>query len=507
MLLLGLAWSLACGDRTADHRDSDQDAGLDADQDAEPDAEAEVDLDAGQDAGDETGATDQGDDIGEAELDGLEHADAEFEPEIEPEPQCNNGVKEQGEECDGQDFGDATCEDYGLVSGKLTCTDGCTIDSSTCAECGDGACEPGESVASCPTECGVVDIAAGPVHTCAALRDGSVVCWGARAGHRLGGSGDVNRPLWVPAIIGATKVACGAAHSCALLDTGQVACWGRNGFGEVGTGENSREVFPPRTVPGLPPLARIAAGEHHSCASTVSGAVYCWGRGDFGSLGNGQLTMRRPTPVQVTGVSGTEKLTAGRQHTCALGNSLHCWGHNDHGQIGTGNQLWQSTPHDLTGAAFGVGAGYNHTCATFLRPARPIHFSGLFCWGSNGYGQLGAAPTPNWLGPQRIAATTSRNIAGGRAHTCVVDVYDPGVPVCWGGNDFGQLGDGTQESRYAPGPVGGITTSTVITAGQEHTCVILDDQTVRCWGRNHKGQLGDGSDAPLSTTPVEPVGL
>ncbi len=59
---------------------------------------------------------------------------------------CGNGILEDGEECDGLDFGGRTCESLGLGQGTLVCTKDCRIDSSGCVSstCGDGVADHGE---------------------------------------------------------------------------------------------------------------------------------------------------------------------------------------------------------------------------------------------------------------------------------------------------------------------------------------------------------------------------
>ncbi|MEE9231535.1 MAG: M12 family metallo-peptidase [Acidobacteriota bacterium] len=57
---------------------------------------------------------------------------------------CGNGVIEGAEECDSDQFGDATCATFGHSQGTLTCTSGCTIDSSGCGTCGNAQLEADE---------------------------------------------------------------------------------------------------------------------------------------------------------------------------------------------------------------------------------------------------------------------------------------------------------------------------------------------------------------------------
>ena len=75
-----------------------------------------------------------------------------------------------------------------------------------------------------------------------------------------------------------------------------------------------------------------------------------------------------------------------------------------------------------------------------------------------------------------------------------------GQVKCWGYNGDGELGDGTITDRSLPTDVlvslGGspLTGVSAISSGTEHMCGLLDDGTVKCWGSNESGQLGDGTD-------------
>jgi hypothetical protein len=59
---------------------------------------------------------------------------------------CGNGVANSGEECDGDDLGDATCMSATGRGGNLRCSASCTLDVSGCtlASCGNGVAEDDE---------------------------------------------------------------------------------------------------------------------------------------------------------------------------------------------------------------------------------------------------------------------------------------------------------------------------------------------------------------------------
>jgi alpha-tubulin suppressor-like RCC1 family protein len=95
-------------------------------------------------------------------------------------------------------------------------------------------------------------------------------------------------------------------------------------------------------------------------------------------------------------------------------------------------------------------------------------------------------------------------IATGENHTCAL-LKDHFV-VCWGSNEFGQLGTGNERNSLVPAPVKRLEGVISITTGGSHTCALLADRTVECWGYNFFGQLGDGSVRD-STLPVPVKGF
>jgi alpha-tubulin suppressor-like RCC1 family protein len=385
-------------------------------------------------------------------------------------------------------------------------------------------------------------ISTGDYHTCALILDGTVQCWGGNTYGQLGdgtstgpqtcyGAGCSTTPVMVSGISTATAISAGSEHTCALLSDGSVQCWGWNSDGQLGIGTNTGpqtcNSFGCSTTPvpasGISTAIAISAGGYHTCALLSDGTVQCWGSNSNGQLGNGSTTDSF-IPVTVSGISTATTITTGKYHTCAIlsGGAVQCWGRNAYGQLGDGSTTDSSIP--VTIPLIGVtaiSAGVAHTCALLSDDT-------VQCWGDNTYGQLGNGTIPKTFPPWVSSPVTVSGIAtataisAGGGHTCAL--LSDGTVQCWGGNDSGQLGNGTNTGSQAcyplvcsgiPVTVSGISTAIAISAGNEHTCAVLSDGTVQCWGENNAGQLGNGTNTgpqtcnsiPCSTTPVTVSGI
>lgn len=354
-----------------------------------------------------------------------------------------------------------------------------------------------------------VAVSAGSNYNCALLAGGTVRCWGA-GGSQLGigtNLADQLTPVAVSGLSNAVAITAAGGHTCALLANGTVRCWGQNFFGELGIGTFGGNQFTPVAVSGLSTAVAIAAGSAYTCALLANGTARCWGRNVSGRLGDG-TTVDRSTPVVVSGLTDAVAITTGGSHTCALlaFGTAQCWGSNGNGQIGDGTTVARLTPVQVAGSlgflekAVSVTAGSAHTCGLLADGSAK-------CWGSNSSGQLGISNTaPNNTAPTPVlgggGSVTARDIAAGRNHTCAVRAN--GTVACWGSNDSGQIGDGTiGGTRLSPVTVPGLTNVVALAAGEAHTCALLAVGVPVCWGLNSSGQLGNGT---LSSSPT-PVGI
>jgi alpha-tubulin suppressor-like RCC1 family protein len=117
--------------------------------------------------------------------------------------------------------------------------------------------------------------------------------------------------------------------------------------------------------------------------------------------------------------------------------------------------------------------------------------------------------TPTPPEPAAVLATTAGALAfyqvsAGNLHSCGVTTDNRAY--CWGYNESGQLGTGTNIGPEScdgavgpfacsrrPAPVAGGLRFHQVSAGSHYSCGVTTDFRAYCWGSNSFGQLGDGT--------------
>src|SRR2546430_687784 len=272
-----------------------------------------------------------------------------------------------------------------------------------------------------------------------------------------------------------TTVAAGGAgrgsHTCAVTTDGAIYCWGFNGNGQLGDGTRTNRAVPALVqAPAGVTFQAVSAGGQHTCAVVSTGDAYCWGRNEFGRLGDG-TAVDRTLPVRVAAPAGVTftSVGTGAGFSCGLaaaGGSVYCWGSNFAGELGDHSGVDQLSPV-LVQAPGGVtfaalATGLDHSCGLATSGA-------VYCWGYNAFGQLGDnttvdKPTPVQAGAP--AAVTFATVEAGYAHTCAVT--SAGAAYCWGGNGNAQLGDNTTVDKLVPTAVQGGVVFAVVSGGGGH---------------------------------------
>ncbi|XP_035182202.1 probable E3 ubiquitin-protein ligase HERC3 [Oxyura jamaicensis] len=200
------------------------------------------------------------------------------------------------------------------------------------------------------------------------------------------------------------QIACGDRHSLALSRGGELFTWGQNACGQLGVGRQVTLTPKPQLVEGLKgiPLAQIAAGGAHSIAVSLSGAVYSWGKNDFGQLGLGHTEDKDyPSYIEALEHWKTVFISCGADHTAVLSkDGLVCtFGAGGAGQLGhnsTQNELTPRVVAELWGARVSqVVCGRQHTLVYVPSLDK------VYLFGSD-EGQLGNERTANQLIPLPI---------------------------------------------------------------------------------------------------------
>ncbi|MFA4973687.1 MAG: hypothetical protein WC683_13840 [bacterium] len=410
--------------------------------------------------------------------------------------------------CTGEDVGAQVCE-ADATWGPCDCSGG---DADTDVD-GDSDVD-GDTDAdtdTCPDGFlgGVVEVSAGDGYTCALLNTGGLKCWGNNGLGQLGDGTMYNS--YVPVnVVGLSSdvygFSAGSWYVCAVMTYGGVKCWGGNGSGQLGDGATYYNSSVPVDVVGLSSaMEAVSAGSSHTCALMQSGGVKCWGNNYYSQLGDGTAD-NSYVPVSVIGLSSNvDAVSVGNvSYTCVLltMGGLKCWGYDGQGQLGDGIAGGHEiTPVDVVGLSSGVediSAGSNHTCVILAS-------SGVECWGGNDHGQLGDGTFDDSAVPVNVAGLPSgvEDVSAGYRHTCVV--MTSGAVMCWGENTWGQLGNGTCDDSATPVSVVGLSSGVKsVAVGDDHTCVVMTSGGVKCWGDNEYGQLGVWP-ASFSNTPVDVV--
>jgi alpha-tubulin suppressor-like RCC1 family protein len=270
-----------------------------------------------------------------------------------------------------------------------------------------------------------------------------------------------------------------------------------NGSGQLGDGTN-KDRWSPVQVKGLTNVVAIDAGNGHTIALKKDGTVWTWGENSSGQLGDGTTT-NRVCPVQVKGLTNVTVIAAGTAHNIVVkkDGTVWTWGENAHQQLGDGSNINRCEPlqvKELKNAAK-AAAGSSHTAVTLTDGS-------VWVWGTY---QTEPTEVEN-LGfyANEVANINATAVVVGEWHLAFLK--KDGKVWALGSNGAGQLGQGTtfkygedempsgdiDWSMKYPVEVKDLSNAAAISAGNDYTVALKKDGTVWAWGGNWYGQMGNG---------------
>jgi alpha-tubulin suppressor-like RCC1 family protein len=371
------------------------------------------------------------------------------------------------------------------------------------------------------------DVSTAYHHTCAIDAFGKAYCWGLNDNGQLGDStnNNSNSPVAVDvsgALAGKRikSISTGYWSTCAIASDDLPYCWGQNTNGQLGDGtwDTSNVPVPVVTNGHLSgkTVSKIVSSWGRVCAIASDSLAYCWGNGDFGSLGWldwGGGNSYTPEPLDMTGaMSGKtiKDIALGDHYGCALASDsrVYCWGENSGGEIGDNSVTQRNVPVATTTS--GALVNKRITSLTTHNETTCVTASNgkAYCWGSAGEGAQGA----NSVSDVRVpTAVTASGVLSGVSLIRMAHGFDNSVCAysktmqfyCWGLDSYYQLGDNDTSNKLVPivgTSINSINTM-ILDLGWQGDCAITTSYKLYCWGDGSSGRIGAGNNNS-SNTPV-----
>lgn len=297
-----------------------------------------------------------------------------------------------------------------------------------------------------------------------------------------------------------TSASVGYLFTLAIGNDGNIYGWGLNNYGQLGDSTRANSSVPVMVkLPKGVTAKEISAGETFAMALGSDGNVYAWGQNNYGQLGDSS-TANDSIPVLVkmpTGITA-KKIFAAPFFAFAIGSdgNIYAWGSNSAGNLGDSTKTNSSVPMmvkmpaGITATAISAGSSFGLAIGSD---------GNIYAWGGNGFGQLGNGTKTNSLVPILVSmptGVTAKAIAGGRLFSSAIG--SDGKVYAWGDNLYGELCNDTLDVPKIdslPEPIVGLPSgvnATSLAGIRWSGFAVGSDGDVYSWGYNQEGELGVG---------------
>lgn len=304
--------------------------------------------------------------------------------------------------------------------------------------------------------------------------------------------------------LSAKEVAAGYAHSAVLTEEGEVWCFGRNDFGQIGNGTTTRSATPQKAKVNVK-FTSVTAGKNHTVAIDENGMIWAWGDNQYGQVGN-KSTKNTLSPVCITKDIDAKFIqvvsSSNADYTLALDElgNVWAWGQGMYGTFGNGYTTSSNIPVQTTKDKKFVklAAGHYHAAA--------IDQSGnIWTWGTNmkenkkDGGFLGTADFKNYYSPVQISTGIEySDISADEMSTVATDSL--GNVWTWGSNKNYLLADGSTKDANAPQQLDLTIKYADVEVGFINGAALDKEGVVYTWGVNSTyGALGNGTTDKADT--------
>lgn len=335
----------------------------------------------------------------------------------------------------------------------------------------------------------------------------SVSTWGSNEYGKLGDGHTSseqlysNVPVAVSGLTEAVQVVEGCNHDLALLSNGTVTSWGSNERGQLGFGREEWEFqfIPsesniPVIIPGLEHVKEVAAGCNTSMARLENGEVRIWGH--YGE-NYGSAKISNPGLTNIVGIGITSNTSSPTAYAIRNDGTVWSWGWNGEWELG-----WPEPQHDMgltPGEVEHISNEVRQIAAGATFAITRMTNNTVVVWGGNSYGQHGNGTHWPYLESACYADYEACALKEGFEPTSAsisnvaqVAAYNNHALALHGLGEVSEWGNEPAFSSYSPLKVNFSEEATNILAGMNHNVAALRNGALMTWGTNEKGSLGIG---------------